>query len=161
MFGFDMGTGVLTGLGLNSLALGFKVDFFTWSVTPSARSDSDLPSSLPGVLAGCGVAGDCLSEPVAVVVVVVVPGVAAESLGSSAGTGDGWGWGWGWDGTDAGGWGLASVGVSGWDLPGACGFMSAAVGGVIVAGEPGELPPLGCNLNSLPNLRSSSICDLC
>lgn len=86
MFGFDMGTGVLTGLGLNSLALGFKVDFFTWSVTPSARSDSDLPSSLPGVLAGCGVAGDCLSEPVAV---VVAPGVAAESLGSSAGTGEG------------------------------------------------------------------------
>lgn len=44
--------GVLTGLGLNSLALGFKVDFFTWSVTPSERSDSDLLSSLPGVLAG-------------------------------------------------------------------------------------------------------------
>lgn len=50
VLGFVIGIGVL--MGLNSLAFGFKVDFFTWSVTPSERSDSDLPSSLPGVLAG-------------------------------------------------------------------------------------------------------------
>lgn len=58
---------------------------------PSVRSDaSDLISSVPGVLAGCGVAGECLSETVAVGAAVVAPGVAAESLeGSSAGAGEG------------------------------------------------------------------------
>lgn len=101
-------------------------------------------------------AGDCLSEPVAV---VVAPGVAAVSLGSSAGTGEGWGW--GCDGPDAGGCDLGSVGVSDWDFAAFCWPTSGTVGGVIVAGEPGELPPLGCSLNSLPNLRSSSSCDLC
>lgn len=152
MFGFVMGTGVFTGLGLNSLALGFKVDFFTWSVTPSVLSDSDRPSSLPGVLAGWGVAGDCLSE---LGLTDETPGVAVDSLGSSEGTGDGWGC------MDTGGWALASVGVSGWDFWEFCWFTSEAEGGVMVEGEPGELPPLGCNRNSFPNLRSSSICDLC
>lgn len=58
---------------------------------PSVRSDvSDLMSSLPGVLAGCGAAGECLSETVAGGPAVVAPGVAAESLeGSSAGAGEG------------------------------------------------------------------------
>lgn len=114
-----IGTGAL--IGLNSLALGFKVDFFTWleditekkykhlqkskiiniaqcgvhlqthSATPSVRSIvSDLASSVPGVLAGGGAAGDCLSEMGTVVAVVAAPGVAVASLAeSSAGAGDG------------------------------------------------------------------------
>lgn len=89
MLGFAIGIGAL--IGLNSLALGFKVDFFTWSGTPSVRSMvSDLASSLPGVLAGCGAAGDCLSEMGTVVAVVAAPGVAVASLAeSTAGAGDG------------------------------------------------------------------------
>lgn len=63
----------------------------THSATPSVRSViSDLTSSLPGVLAGCGAAGDCLSETGAVVAATVAPDVAVVSLvGSSAGAGDG------------------------------------------------------------------------
>lgn len=40
---------------------------------------------------------------------------------------------------------------------------SLMAGGVAAAGELGELelPPLAWSLNSLPNFRSSSICDLC
>lgn len=78
-------------MGLNSLALGFKVDFFTWSATPSGRSVvSDLASSLPGVLAGCGVAGECLSEMGAAAALGVAPDVVAVSLvASSAGAGEG------------------------------------------------------------------------
>lgn len=101
---------------MNSLALGFKVDFFTWlkerkmfyiwkvnkitinvslfkthSVTPSDLSVvSDLASSLPGVLAGCGTAGECLSEIGVVGVAVVTPGAVVVSLaGSSTGAGEG------------------------------------------------------------------------
>lgn len=78
VLGFTMGIGLL--IGLNSLALGFKVDFLTCSGMPSGRSaDSGLESSLPGVLAGCGVAGECRSE--------TVPDV--ESLASAAGEGEG------------------------------------------------------------------------
>lgn len=64
--------------------------FETHSATPSVRSVvSDLTSSLPGVLAGCGAAGECLSETGAVVA-VVAPGVVEVSLvGSSAGAGEG------------------------------------------------------------------------
>lgn len=74
----------------------FLILFETHSATPSVRSVvSDLISSLPGVLAGCGVAGECLSETGVVVAAVVVTGVVAVSLvGSSAGAGEGWGWGW-------------------------------------------------------------------
>lgn len=63
----------------------------THSATPSGRSVvSDLASSLPGVLAGCGTAGECLSEMGAEVVAVVAPGIVAASLvGSSAGAGEG------------------------------------------------------------------------
>lgn len=51
---------------------------------------SDLTSSLPGVLAGCGVAGECLSEMTDVVAAVVALGVDAVSLvESSTGAGDG------------------------------------------------------------------------
>lgn len=84
-------------MGLNSLALGFKVDFLTWSATPSVRSaPSDLDSSLPGVLAGCGTAGDCLSDSGAAAALTTAawPGAAAESLvESSAGAGEGCCWG--------------------------------------------------------------------
>lgn len=106
-------------MGLNSLALGFRVDFFTWlkdknhhfnmrrliqtgggqsvwvcethSATPSVRSVvSDLASSVPGVLAGCGAAGECLSEAAAEAPAAVAPGVVVVSLaGSSAGAGEG------------------------------------------------------------------------
>lgn len=76
-------------MGLNSLALGFNVDFFTWSITPSVRSDvSDLTSSLPGVLAGCGVAGEFLSEMFAAVAGEDVVSLVA----SSAGAGEGCDW---------------------------------------------------------------------
>lgn len=63
----------------------------THSGTPSVRSAvSDLISSLPGVLAGCGVAGDCLSDTGAATAADVEPGEAAMSLASSsAGAGDG------------------------------------------------------------------------
>lgn len=58
--------------------------FQTHSATPSV---SDLTSSLPGVLAGCGAAGECLSETG---VDMAAVGVAAVSLlGSSTGDGDG------------------------------------------------------------------------
>lgn len=65
--------------------------FGTHSATPSVRSvASDLISSLPGVLAGCGVAGECLSETGVVAAAIVAPGVAEVSLvGSSAGAGEG------------------------------------------------------------------------
>lgn len=61
--------------------------FKTHSATPSVLSViSDLTSSLPGVLAGCGAAGECLSETG----VVAAVGVGALSLlGSSTGDVDG------------------------------------------------------------------------
>lgn len=69
----------------------FVILFETHSATPSVRSVvSDLTSSLPGVLAGCGAAGECLSETGAVVVAVVAPGVVVVSLvASSTGAGEG------------------------------------------------------------------------
>lgn len=64
--------------------------FETHSGMPSVRSDVSDLSSLPGVLVGCGAAGECLSETVPVGAAVVAPGVAAESLErSSAGAGEG------------------------------------------------------------------------
>lgn len=93
-------------MGLNSLALGFKVDFFTWSVTPSVRSVvSDRTSSLPGVLAGCGTAGECLSEAGDAAAAAATPAAVGASLaGSSAGAGEDCGW----AGLPATGWGRAS-----------------------------------------------------
>lgn len=62
--------------------------FITYSATPSGLSVvSDLTSSIPGVLAGCGAAGECLSDTA---VDVAAVGVAALSLlGSSTVDGDG------------------------------------------------------------------------
>lgn len=157
MLGFVIGICVL--MGLNSLALGFKVDFFTWSVTPSVRSVvSDRTSSLPGVLAGCGTAGECLSEA-GDAAVAATPGTVGASLTeSSMGAGEACGW----EGVVAAGWGRTSE--AGWlsdcESLAATGLAaSPMVGGVAAAGELGELvlPP---SLNSLPNFRSSSICDL-
>lgn len=121
--------------------------FKTHSVTPSDLSAvSDLTSSLPGVLAGCGTAGECLSEIGVVGVTVVTPGAVVVSLaGSSTGAGEGWGW--GWEGLGAVGWGLASD--AGWASDGeglaAVGLAASLMaGGVAAAGELGELelPPL-------------------
>lgn len=54
--------------------------FETHSGTPSVRSgNSDLASSLPGVLAGRGLAGECLSEAGVGLALVVAPGVVAAS----------------------------------------------------------------------------------
>lgn len=123
-----------------------KSIFETHSATPSVRSvDSDLASSLPGVLAGCGVAGECLSETGAVVALVVAPGVVVVSLVVSL-EGVGEGWGWGWEGLGAGVWALGSD--AGWVSDGE-GLVAPATslmaGGVAAAGELEELelPPLG------------------
>lgn len=51
---------------------------------------SDLISSPPMLLVGCGAAGECLSTADAEAAAAAVPGVAVVSLvGSSAGAGEG------------------------------------------------------------------------
>lgn len=177
--------GIWDLLGLNSLAFGFKVDFFTWlkntkscsstlqkslssrskvkspdsktySATPSVLSVvSDLTSSLPGVLAGWGVAGDCLSEISVVFVAAAEPSVVVVSLmGSSVVAGECWGC----DGLGAGGWALGSE--AGWasdeeGLVALCRVTSPTEGGVAAAGDVGELelPVLGWSWKTVRELR--------
>lgn len=120
--------------------------FQTHSATPSVRSVvSDRTSSLPGVLAGCGTAGECLSEAGDAAAAAATPGTVGASLaGSSTGAGEACGC--GCEGLAATGWGRASE--AGWasdcESLAATGLAASPMaGGVAAAGELGELelPP--------------------
>lgn len=106
---------------------------------------SDRTSSLPGVLAGCGTAGECLSEDGDAAAAAAAPDAAGASLARSS-TDEGEACGWDCEGLAATGWGRASE--TGWASD--CECLAAAglaaspmAGGVAAAGELGELelPP--------------------